>query len=121
MQLTVDFGKVETEVNAVRLNFECVQGGQVHSIENPLGLSQLLPQPTLDESSVSNLPQKVAFFSELRPIVVFVLRFVFPCTQTFSGNPRIEVIDVVVAEVVVEAAVVVVAAHCHVSCFEDEF
>ncbi len=135
MQLVVDFVKVVTELKAVRLNFECVQGDQVHSFENPLDLLQLLPQPTLDESSVSNLLQKVAFVSVLHPKDAFVQRFVFPCTQNFSGNPRMEVIVVVAAEVVAEDVVVlycnnlltkhvthvVVAAHCQVSCFDNEF
>jgi len=62
MHQLVDFVKVVTEVNAVRLNFECVQGCQVHSVENPLSFSQPLPQPTLDKSSVLNLLPKVAFF-----------------------------------------------------------
>jgi hypothetical protein len=119
MQLVVDFVKVVTELKAVRLNFECVQGGQVHSVENPLDLSQLLPQPIHDQSSVSNLLQKVAFVSVPHPKDVFVQRFVFPCTQTFSGNPRTEVIVVVAAELVAEVFLVVVVAHCHVSCFDD--
>ena len=121
MQLVVDFVKVVTELKAVRLNFECVQGGQVHSVENPLDLLQLLPQPTVDESSVSNLLQKVAFVSVLHPKDAFVQRFVFPCTQTFSGNPRTEVIVVVAAELVAEVFVVVAIAHCHVFCFDDKF
>jgi hypothetical protein len=54
MHLFVDLVKVVTEVKAVRLNFECVQGGQVHSVENPLDPSQLLLKPTLNESSVLN-------------------------------------------------------------------
>jgi hypothetical protein len=121
MQLVVDFVKVVTELKAVRLNFECVQGGQVHSVENPLDLSQLLPQPIHDQSSVSNLLQKVAFVSVPHPKDVFVQRFVFPCTQTFSGNPRTEVIVVVAAELVAEVFVVVAIAHCHVFCFDDKF
>jgi hypothetical protein len=120
MHLFVDFVKVVTEMKAVRLNFECVQGGQVHSVENPLDLLQLFPQPTLDESSVSNLLQKVAFVSELHPKDVFVQRFVFPCTQIFSDNPRTEVIVVVAVELVAEDVVVVVA-HCHTFCFDDKF
>ena len=120
MQLTVDFGKVETEVNAVRLNFECVQGGQVHSVENPLDLSQLLLQPTSDESSVLNLLQKVAFVSMLHPKDAFVQRFVCPCNLTSSGNWRTEVIVVVAAEFVAEDVVVDVG-HCHAFCFDDEF
>ncbi len=56
-----------------------------------------------------------------QPIDVFAQRFVFPCTQTFSGNLRMEVTVVVVdAEFVAEDVAVVVAAHCHVSCFDDE-
>ena len=94
--------KVVTEVEAVMLNFKHVQDGQVHSLENPLDLLQLLPQPTVDESSVSNLLQKVAFVTVLHPKDAFVQRFVFPCTQTFSGNPRTEVIVVVAAELVAE-------------------
>ncbi len=43
MHQFVDFVKVVTEVQTVRLNFECVQDGQVYSIENPLGFSQPLP------------------------------------------------------------------------------
>ena len=120
MHLFVDFVKAATEVEAGKLNFECVQGGQVHSVENPLDLLQLLPQPTLDESSVSNLPQKFAFVSVLHPKDLFVQSFVFPCPQIFSGNSKTEVIVVVVAEVVAEG-VVVVFAHCHAFCFDDEF
>ncbi len=56
MHQFVDFVKV------VRWNFEYVLGCQLHSFENPLGFSQLLPQPTLVESSVFNLLQKVALF-----------------------------------------------------------
>ncbi len=56
----------------------------------------------------------------LHPKGVFVQRFVFPCTQTSSGNPRTEVTVVVAAELVVEDVAVVVAAHCHVSYFDDE-
>jgi hypothetical protein len=120
MHLCVDFVKIVTEVKAVRLNFECVQGGQVHSVENPLDLFQLLPQPTLDESSVSNLLQKVAFVSELHPKDVFAQRVVSPCSQTFSDNRRTEVIVAAAAELVAEDVAVVVAAHCHVSCFDDD-
>jgi hypothetical protein len=47
MHLFVDFVKVVTEVKAERLNFEDVQDGQVHSVQNPLDLLQLLPQPTV--------------------------------------------------------------------------
>ena len=62
MHLVVDFVKAVTEVKAVRLNFECVQGCQVHSVEKTLDSSQLLLQPTLDEFSVLDLFQKVASF-----------------------------------------------------------
>ena len=119
MHLFVDFVKAATEVEAGKLNFECVQGGQVHSVENPLDLSQLLLQPILDESSVLNPLQKVALFLGRQPKDVFVQRFVCPCNLTSSGNWRTEVI-VVAAELVAEDVVVVVAAHCHVSCFDDE-
>jgi hypothetical protein len=61
--LFVDFVKVVTDVRAVRLNFEFVQDYQVHSVEKTLDSSQLLLQPTLNESSVLNLLQKVASFS----------------------------------------------------------
>ena len=121
MHQVVGFAKVVTEVQTERLNSECVQGCQVHFVENLLSLVQPLPQPTLVESSVSNLLQKVAFVSVLHPKDAFVQRFVFPCTQTFSGNPRMEVIVIVAAEVVAEDVVVVVAAHCQVSCFDNEF
>ncbi len=120
MHLFVYFVKVVTEVKAERLNFEDVQDGQVHSVENPLDLSQLLPQPTLDKFVVLNLLQKVASFVVLHPKDVFVQQFVSPCNQTFSDNPRTEVIVVVAAELVVEDVAVVVAAHCHVSCFDEE-
>ncbi len=62
MRQLVDFVKVVTEVQTVRLNFDCVQGCQVHSVENPLGFSQPLLQPILDESFVISLLQKVASF-----------------------------------------------------------
>jgi hypothetical protein len=45
---------------------------KIHSVENPLDLSQLLPQPTHDEFSVSNLLQKVVFISVLHPKDIFV-------------------------------------------------
>ena len=80
---------------------------------------QLLPQSTDDEFSVSNLLQKVAFVSVLHPKDLFVQSFVFPCTQIFSGNSKTEVIVVVVAKVVAEGVVVV--AHYHAFCFDDEF
>jgi hypothetical protein len=72
MHQFVDYVKLVTEVRAVRLNFERVQGCQVHSVENPLGLSQLLPQPTPDKSSILNLLQKVALFLVRQPKDVFV-------------------------------------------------
>jgi hypothetical protein len=117
----VGFAKVVTEVQTERLNSECVQGCQVHFVENLLSLVQPLPQPTLVESSVSNLLQKVAFPLKLHPKDVFVQPFVSPCTQIFSGNLRTEVIVVVAAaEFVAEDVAVVVAAHCHASCSDDE-
>ncbi len=58
----VDFVKVVTEVLTEGLNFECVQGFQVHSIEKTLDYSQLLPQPIPFEFSEVNLLQKVASF-----------------------------------------------------------
>ncbi len=45
----------------------------------------------------------------LHPKDVFVQRFVFPCNQTSSDNPRTEVIVVVAVELVAEDVVVVVA------------
>jgi hypothetical protein len=122
MHQFVDFVKVGTEVKAVRLNFEYVLGCQVHSVENPLGFSQPLLQPTPDEFSVLNLLQKDALFLVPQPKDVFVQQFVSPCSQTFSDNLRTEVIVVVVvAELVAEdVAVVVAAAQCHVSCSDDE-
>ncbi len=121
MHQFVDFVKVVTEVTAVMLNFEYVQGCQVHSVENPLGFSQPLLQLTLDESSVSSLLQKVVLFLVLQPKDVFVQRSVVPCTQTSSSNLRKEVIVIVVVELVAEdVAVVVAVVHCHVYCFDDE-
>jgi hypothetical protein len=78
MHQFVDFVKVVTEEQAVRLNSECVLGCQVHSVENPLSFSQPLLQPTLDESSVLNLLQKVAFALKFHPKDVFVLQVAFP-------------------------------------------
>ena len=52
---------------------------------------------------------------------VFVQPFAVPCNQIFSGNLSTEVIVVVVAEFVVEDVAVVVAAHCHVFCSDDDF
>ncbi len=43
----VDLVKVVTEVLTEGLNFECVQGNQVHSVEKTLDSSQLLLQPIL--------------------------------------------------------------------------
>ena len=62
MHQLVDFVRVVTEVKAVRLNFEYVQGCQVHSVEKTLDFSQLLQQPTRDEFSEVSLLQKVASF-----------------------------------------------------------
>ncbi len=59
----VDLVKVVTGVRAVRLNFECVQGCQVHSVKKTLDSSQLLLQPTLDKFFELNLLLKVASFS----------------------------------------------------------
>jgi hypothetical protein len=121
MHQFVDFVKVVTGVRAVRLNFKFVQGCQVHSVEKTLDSSQLLLQPILVESSVVNLLQKVVSSSVPQPKDVFVLQVVFPCNQFFSDNLRKEVIVVVVVEFVAEdVAVVVAAAHCHVSCSDDE-
>ena len=58
----VDLVKVVTEVLTEGLNFEYVQGYQVHSVEKTLDSSQLLLQPILFESSVADLVQKVALF-----------------------------------------------------------
>ena len=84
--LFVDFVKVVTELLNEVLNFEFVQDYQVHSIEKTLDSSKLLLQPTLFESSVSDLLQKVVLFLVLQPKDVFVQQVVFPCNQTFSGN-----------------------------------
>jgi hypothetical protein len=61
-QQFVDFVKVATELLIEGLNFECVQGDQVHSVEKTLDLLQLLVQPTLDEFSEVSLLQKVVSF-----------------------------------------------------------
>ncbi len=58
----VDLVKAVTELLTEGRNFECVQGYQVHSVEETLDSSQLLLQPTLDEFSEVNLLQKVASF-----------------------------------------------------------
>ncbi len=63
MHQFVDLVKVVTDVLNEGLNFECVQGCQVHSVEKMLDSSQLLLQPILFKSSVFNLLQKVASFS----------------------------------------------------------
>ncbi len=47
MHQLVDLVKVVTEMLNEGLNFECVQGCQVHSIEKTLDSSQLLLQPIL--------------------------------------------------------------------------
>ena len=122
MHQFVEFVRVVTGVRAVRLNFECVQGCQVHSVEKTLDSSQLLLQPTLDKFTVLDLLQKVVFASKLHPKHVSVQPFVSPCTQTFSGNLRTEVIVIVVAAepVAEDVAVVVAVVHCHVFCFDDE-
>ena len=111
----VDLVKVVTGLLTEELNFEFVQWDQVHSVEKTLDFSQLLQQPTRDEFSEVSLLRKVALVEELQPRDVFVQQSVFPCNQTFSGNLRTEVIDVVVVEEVAEDVAVVVAAHCHVS------
>jgi hypothetical protein len=59
----VEFVSVVTGVRAVRLNFECVQDYQVHSVEKTLDSSQLLLQPTLNKFFEVNLLLKVASFS----------------------------------------------------------
>jgi hypothetical protein len=120
MHQFVDLVKVVTEELNEGLNFEFVQGYQVHSVEKTLDSSQLLLQPVLDEFSEVNLLQKVALVEELQPIDVSVQQSVFPCNQTFSGNLRTEVIVVVVAEFVAEDVAVVVAVHYHVSWVDDE-
>ena len=121
MHQFVDLVKVVTEELNEGLNFEFVQGYQVHSVEKTLDSSQLLLQPVLDEFSEVNLLQKVALVEELQPKDVSVQQSVFPCNQTFSGNLRTEVIVVVVVvEEVAEDVAVVVAAHCHASWVGDE-
>ena len=116
----VDFVKVVTELLNEGLNFEFVQGYQVHSVEKTLDFSLLLLQPTLDEFSEVSLLQKGASVEELQPKDVSVQQSVFPCNQTFSGNLKTEVIVVVVAEFVAEDVAVVVAVHYHVSWVDDE-
>ena len=58
----VHFLKVATELLIEGLNFEFVQGYQVHSVEKTLDSSQPLQQPTRDEFSEVSLLQKVASF-----------------------------------------------------------
>jgi hypothetical protein len=58
----VDFVKVVTELLNEGLNFEFVQGYQVHSFEKTLDSSQLLLQPILFGFSEVSLLQKVASF-----------------------------------------------------------
>ena len=57
----VDLVKVVIELLNEGLNFECVQGYQVHSVEKTLDSSQLL-QPILFGFSEVSLLQKVASF-----------------------------------------------------------
>ncbi len=116
----VDFVKAVTEVLNEVLNFEYVQDYQVHSVEKTLDSSQLFLQPFLFEFSELNLLQKVASFKVLRPKDFFVQPFVVPCNQTFSDNPRTEVIVAAAEFVAEEFAVVVAVAHCHVSWVDDE-
>ncbi len=58
----VDLVKVVTELLNEGLNFEFVQGYQVHSFEKTLDSSQLLLQPILFEFSEVNPLQKVVSF-----------------------------------------------------------
>ena len=58
----VDFVKVVTELLNEGLNFEFVQGYQVHSVEKTLYSSQLFLQPILFKFSEVSLLQKVASF-----------------------------------------------------------
>ena len=74
----VDFVKVVTELLNEGLNFEFVQGYQVHSVEKTLDSSLLLLQPTLDEFSVVNLLLKVASVLKPHSKDVFVRPFVSP-------------------------------------------
>jgi hypothetical protein len=74
----VDFVKVVTELLNEGLNFEFVQGYQVHSVEKTLDSSQPLLQPVLDEFSEVNQPLKVASVLKLHPKDVFVRPFVSP-------------------------------------------
>ncbi len=74
----VDLVKVATELLIEGLNFECVQGYQVHSVEKTLDFSQLFLQPTLVEFFEVNLLLKVASVLKLHPKDVFVRPFVSP-------------------------------------------
>ena len=74
----VDLVKVVTEELNEGLNFEFVQGYQVHSVEKTLDSSQPLLQPVLDEFSEVNQPLKVASVLKLHPKDVFVRPFVSP-------------------------------------------
>ncbi len=74
----VDLVKVVTAELNEGLNFEFVQGYQVHSVEKTLDFSQLLLQPTLDEFFEVNLLLKVASVLKLHPKDVFVRPFVSP-------------------------------------------
>ena len=78
MHQFVDLVKVVTEELNEGLNFEFVQGYQVHSVEKTLDSSQLLLQPILDKFSEVNLLLKVAFVLKLHPKDVFVRPFVSP-------------------------------------------
>jgi hypothetical protein len=78
MHQFVDLVKVVTEELNEGLNFEFVQGYQVHSVEKTLDSSQPLLQPVLDESSEVNQPLKVASVLKLHPKDVFVRPFVSP-------------------------------------------
>jgi hypothetical protein len=74
----VDLVKIVTEVLNEGLNFEFVQGYQVHSVEKTLDSSQLLLQPTPDEFSEVNLLLKVASVLKPHPKDVFARPFVSP-------------------------------------------
>jgi hypothetical protein len=74
----VDPVKVVTEMLSEGLNFECVQGYQVHSVEKTLDSSQLLLQPILNKFSEVNLLLKVASVLKLHPKDVSVWPFAFP-------------------------------------------
>ena len=78
MHQFVDLVKVVTEELNEGLNFEFVQGYQVHSVEKTLDSSQPLLQPVLDEFSEVNQPLKVASVLKLHPKDVSVRPFVSP-------------------------------------------